>query len=254
MLPSKNSAAMKKSMTPQTPPLAVATFLVLVCVPVNALGGQTVPASPAQSAPEVRLSSDQASQLSLRWVDFLEVLAEVRALDVQSTEIGQMLIDNRYSANKLRSPLLGIVLDEEAYPEGSNARFLIEQLQTFRAAKLDQADEQFALLRKLAEATSPADLTSLPAEIAIHAGKVDELWRQLPLFAVLLGHVLTDDTRLIDGRLAYLRLTSQQRETLKQRLRKAFPDVAVTKGGFALEVSASLLYRFLDSGFRAADE
>ena len=219
------------------------------------LAQQAAPSRSTQSPGGARLSPEQVLRLSLTWVDFLAVLADVRALETTNTDIGQMLINNRISVNKLKSPLLlGRILGEPPYPKGSLEQRLIEALRDFGEEKVAQSDKGFALLRRVSEATSAADIKTLPGDVAVFAGEVDALWKRLPLFAVLLSHILVDDTRVVDDRMPYLKLTSQQIATLKLQLRHVFPDVGTTKGGFALEVSASLLYGFLDSGYRAADD
>ena len=222
------------------------------------LSAQQTPPRP-QSSGSTRLSSEQVLQLSLAWVDFLAVLADVRALGSDQSDIGQMLINNRYSVNKLKSPLLlGGLIGEPPYPKDSPEEKLIESLLFFKDQKLAEADKAFALLRRLSEATTAADIKTVPGDLAIFAGEADALWNTLPLSSVLLMHILVDNTRIVDDRTPYLRLTSQQIATLKQRLKQVFPAISTTNGGAngsaALEFSASMVYNwFLNSGYKAAD-
>lgn len=234
----------------------LAVLLVSGNLPTT-LSAQQTPPRP-QSSGSTRLSSEQVLKLSLAWVDFLAVLADVRALGSDQSDTGQMLINNRYSVNKLKSPLLlGRLVGEPPYPKDSREETLIESLSLFKDRKIAETDQGFALLRRISEATTEADIKTLPADLAIFAGEADALWKQLPLLSAILTFVLVDDTRIIDDRTPYLRLTSQQIVTLKQQLTQVFPDISKTNkganGSLALEVSASLVYNFLNSGYKAAD-
>ena len=222
------------------------------------LSAQQTPPRP-QSSGSTRLSSEQVLKLSLAWVDFLAVLADVRALGSDQSDIGQMLINNRYSVNKLKSPLLlGRLVGEPPYPKDSPEETLIESLARFKDQKLAEADKSFEVLRRLSEATNEADIKTVPGDIAILAGEADALWKTLPLHSVLLVQILVDNTRIVDNRTPYLRLTSQQIATLKQRLKQIFPEINTANGGangrLPLEFSASMVYNwFLNGGYKAAD-
>jgi hypothetical protein len=213
------------------------------------LGQQSESSGPTQA----RMSSEEVLRLSLQWVDFLAVLKEVRDLQTTQTDFGQTLINNRYSVNKLQSPFLtiGDLWSDAHYPTDSTEQLFTKSVQIFRLSKIAQTNKDFALLKRVSEATSADDLTTLPGDIAEMAGDNDELWRQLPATAIALSFVLVDSSRVVNDRTPYLRLTSQHITTLRQRLKEIFPSVGST---FALEVTATLLYDFLDSGYRSADE
>jgi hypothetical protein len=213
------------------------------------LGQQSESSGPAQS----RMSSEEVLRLSLQFVDFLAVLREVRDLQTAETDLDQMLINNRYSVNKLNNHRMtvGELWRDAHYPTDSMELLLTKTVQSFRLAKLAQTNDAFALLRRLSEATSEDDIRTLPGDVAVMAGEIDELWRQLPLLGVSLSYVLVDTSRVVNDRTPYLRLTSQHITTLSQRLKEIF---ASGDSDFPLEFTASLLYDFLDSDYKAADE
>jgi len=209
--------------------------------------------SESRGQTQARMSSEEVFRLSLQLVDFLAVLKEVRDLQTAQTDFGQMLINNRYSVNKLNAPFLtiGDLWSDAHYPTDSMEQLFTKTVQTFKFAKVVQTNNDFALLRRVSEATSVDDLTTLQGDIAVMAGDNDELWRRLPLLGVSLSHVLVDTSRVVNDRTPYLRLTSQHITTLRQRLKEIF---ASGDSDFALEFTASLLYDFLDSDYKAADE
>lgn len=76
----------------------------------------------------------------------------------------------------------------------------------------------------------------------------------LPLAAVGLSHAFVDDERLLNGKIAWLRITAAERARLIIDLKKMFPTVPPAGDRHAVESAVYLLLKFLDGGWKAADD
>ena len=83
--------------------------------------------------------------------------------------------------------------------------------------------------------------------------KIDDAWKMLPTAVALTTHAMVEMPKDPNEKLSSLVLTSAERETLKEELRKVFgPGVAVgmKSGQRLLEASAGLMYGFLNDPWK----
>ena len=84
----------------------------------------------------------------------------------------------------------------------------------------------------------------------------EELWRMLLYTTTFSTYCLVDRERTEEGKLKFLTITSNERKSLIKNLLNVFGDQIKKgpKGGqLPLECSASLLYQFLNKGWKSAD-
>ena len=109
-------------------------------------------------------------------------------------------------------------------------------------------DEELLLVK------SEAQMAALIAKASKEGADADEAWRTLPMTIAMLTHVLTDSSRLENGKLRYLRITAAEQKALIGDIRRFFPTAKAKLGGHPVEVSANLLRKFLESGWKPSDE
>ena len=82
--------------------------------------------------------------------------------------------------------------------------------------------------------------------IATIGVEIDDSWKILPAAVALTTHAMVEMPKDPNEKLSTLVLTSAERETLKEELRKVFgPGVAFK--GRPLEASGGLMYEFLNN-------
>lgn len=76
----------------------------------------------------------------------------------------------------------------------------------------------------------------------------------LPVAIGVLTGALIDDTRLVDGKITYLRLTAAERTRLIANTRTEFPRSLVVGDKHAVDASVRLLREWLSGRWKTADE
>ena len=103
----------------------------------------------------------------------------------------------------------------------------------------------------LDEYTNPdSEIGSVMERTATIGVEIDDAWKILPAAVALTTHAMVEMPEGSSEKLSALLLTSAERETLKEELRKVFgPEVALgmKSGRRLLEASAGLLYEFLNN-------
>jgi hypothetical protein len=115
-------------------------------------------------------------------------------------------------------------------------------------------DRGIAFHQALLTGKSTDDVAKLATEGSAIAADADEAWRLLPQGVLALSYAMVDDKRLTDGKLQHLRLTSAERASLISRIKRDYPNAEQQRGGHAIDVSASLLLKFLQGGHKSADQ
>jgi hypothetical protein len=105
---------------------------------------------------------------------------------------------------------------------------------------------------------NPANIKqgTLSRKTAELLAKNDAVYRMLPLIAAKLTHTLVDTNRTVDGKLKFLIVTKEERASIKELLIRQFGEKTLTSKGnkFPIEVSASLLWKFLSDRWKSADD
>jgi hypothetical protein len=108
---------------------------------------------------------------------------------------------------------------------------------------------------KLAKAESVEDIAALIPESSKNAADLQDAWRLLPLGVAAVTDALVDSTRLVDGRVSYLRLTRAERARLNLEIQERFPNVRPRdKGGQVVDGSIILFRGFLNGVWRFSDD
>jgi hypothetical protein len=84
----------------------------------------------------------------------------------------------------------------------------------------------------------------------------EDSWRQLVKVTAFSTYSLVDRNRLIDGKMAYLRINSNERKMLIKNIENSFGDEVkngMKAGQFPIVASASLLYGFLNKDWKSSD-
>jgi hypothetical protein len=114
------------------------------------------------------------------------------------------------------------------------------------------------LEEQLIDVKPGANLGPLVSEASANAASAEEAWKLLPVTVAALAHALTDSTRTTaDGKIAYLRITSQEKRDFLSEIALSFnPDVAAGKSaGFQpAAASAGLLAYFLHQPWRGSEQ
>ena len=85
----------------------------------------------------------------------------------------------------------------------------------------------------------------------------EDSWRQLVKVTAFSTYSLVDRNRLIDGKMAYLRINSKERKMLIKNIENSFGDEVkggIKTGQFPIVASASLLWGFLHKDWKSSDE
>jgi len=93
-------------------------------------------------------------------------------------------------------------------------------------------------------------------QLSENMAKNEELWRMLPMAAVMSTYALVDMNRTEDGKLSFLTVTKAELDSLRSDLRRTFADeikVGAKAGQLPIAFSASLLWDFLSQPYKTAD-
>jgi hypothetical protein len=129
-----------------------------------------------------------------------------------------------------------------------------EAMTTVFEALEASCERAVALQEALLKVNTRDDAVKLVSETSKLQADVDEVWRLLPQGALALSFALLDEKRQTDGKLQHLRLASAERATLVSRIKREYPNASKEGGGHAIDVSASLLLKFLTGDHKSADQ
>ncbi len=93
-------------------------------------------------------------------------------------------------------------------------------------------------------------------KLSEHAAESEELWRLLPVAIAGVTHALVDKESTRDNKLYRLRITKSELKQLGNKLTDAFGEKikeGPKAGQFPLEASATMLYKFLNQGWKPSD-
>lgn len=100
-------------------------------------------------------------------------------------------------------------------------------------------------------------LGTVAEKIASLGAQADDVWKMLPMAAVMATYSIVDPADPSTGRLARLTLTSKERSEILERLRSSFGSTVVEgmkAGQLPLEATAGALYGFLnDKQWKSSD-
>jgi hypothetical protein len=124
---------------------------------------------------------------------------------------------------------------------------------TFEALETN-CDRSIALHEVMLKVKNQNDVAKVISQGSQLRADVDEAWRMLPQAALALSFALLDEARLTDGKVQHLRISSADRAALISRIKLEYPNAQKQAGGHAIEVSASLMLKFLTGDHKSADE
>jgi len=228
---------------------------LLVC----RVGPQDVP--PTSPTPTAATPSElSAYTLASALIETLAKAAAARDTLAAAKSVGDPVMDS----------LSGIVSHRGAINQLNEAIVLLGRFRTTPDARLRAAASELGgayatiaarLLKRtsiwenLAKAKSVDDIAALVPESSKSAEDIQEAWRLLPLAVSAVADALVDSTRLLDGKVAYLRLTHAERATLNLDIQKRFPNIRPgDKSRHAVDVSVNLFRAFLNSVWRSSDD
>ena len=115
-------------------------------------------------------------------------------------------------------------------------------------------DRAIALHEAMLKIKTQNDVAQVISQGSELRADVDEAWRMLPQAALALSFALLDEERLTDGKVQHLRISSADRAVLISRIKREYPNAQKQAGGHAIEVSASLVLKFLTGDHKSAPE
>jgi hypothetical protein len=125
--------------------------------------------------------------------------------------------------------------------------------ETFKGLE-NGCDRATVLQQAMLRAKDQDDIAKLVAEGSAIAADFDAAWRLLPQGIIALSYALVDTERLTNGKLQHLRLSSVERAALVSRITREYPNAARGGGGHAIDVSASVLLKFLKGAHNSSDQ
>ena len=124
---------------------------------------------------------------------------------------------------------------------------ILESLQRLwkKAIELDE---------ELVKVKSRADLAPLAAKAREQTAQADEAWLKFLVGMAMVTHVLTDNSRLLDGKVAYLRITKAERQALIDQVGTLFPKAKVKGDAHPVDMAARTFWQWLQKDWRSSDD
>lgn len=235
--------------------MSVSTWLLWMVLAVSTSGLEEAPPGQIAGAAD-RLSVTELSEASLQALSDAasarDVLRAVKPVGDALADTFELMTAHRQAIRRIQ------------HARGAVSPFLNSKGEAMRLTAL-AFDSSFAGLEHawrtslraddaLLRAKSKDELASAVSLASEAAAEADDAWRLLPMAAVGLAHAFVDDGRLLNGKIAWLRITAAERARLIANLKTMFPNRPEKGDRHVVDAAVSLLLQFLAGNLKASDE